>query len=77
MVVWQFVRESLNKKAYLTQLSEESRNLGYNKNQFHTQLYNMKENETENLDNKDIKLFNEFLKLLMEAETEIEEIKIE
>ena len=67
----------LNKKAYLTQLSEESRNLDYNKNQFHTQLYNMKENETENLNNKDIKQFNEFLKLLMEAETEIEEIKIE
>ena len=40
-------------------------NLDYNKNQFHTQLYNMKENETENLNNKDIKQFNEFLKLLM------------
>ena len=70
----------LNNNAYLTQFSEASSNLDY-KNRFNTQLYNMKEyenlNENENLNNEDIKQFNEFLKLLMEAETQIEEIKIE
>ena len=62
----------------MTQFSEASSNLDY-KNRFNTQLYNMKEyeNVNENLNNEDIKQFNEFLKLLMEAETQIEEIKIE